>query len=141
MNALVEALLPKVKMNPDGSQRLRTFAVFNGKLIKEYGLNDPISSTHDSFSLYVEEIPREEFEAKDEEPILTCFHFTGDPSRLHGIPFKIVVKEGEEVRNTKTRIRARLGMSEKDFAKVKFVLCHQNGKVTPLDDGKSCPSI
>ncbi|KAG0092496.1 hypothetical protein BGZ92_009577 [Podila epicladia] len=134
MNALVEALLPKVKMNPDGSQRLRTFAVFNGKLIKEYGLNDPISSTHDSFSLYVEEIPMEEFEAKDDEPILTCFHFTGDTSRLHGIPFKIVVKEGEEVRDTKTRIRARLGMSEKDFAKVKFVLCHQNGKVTPLDD-------
>ncbi|KAG0340089.1 hypothetical protein BG000_000719 [Podila horticola] len=134
MNALVEALLPKVKMNPDGSQRLRTFAVFNGKLIKEYGLNDPISSTHDSFSLYVEEIPMEEFEAKEDEPILNCFHYTGDTSRLHGIPFKIVVKEGEEIRDTKTRIRARLGMSEKDFAKVKFVLCHQNGKMTPLDD-------
>jgi ubiquitin carboxyl-terminal hydrolase 7 len=139
MSALVEALLPKVKLNPNGSQRLKTFAVFNGKLIKEYGLADPISSTHDSFSLYVEEIPTEEIEAQEDEPILNCFHYTGDVSRLHGIPFKIVVKENEEIRDTKTRIRARLGMSEKDFAKVKFVLCHQSGKVTPLEDGKIYP--
>ncbi|KAG0340189.1 hypothetical protein BG004_006523 [Podila humilis] len=134
MNALVEALLPNVKMNPDGSQRLRVFAVFNGKLIKEYGLNDPISSTHDSFSLYVEEIPMEEFEAKDDEQILNCFHFTSDISRMHGIPFKLVVKEGEVFSDTKIRIRARLGMNEKDFAKVKFVVVQNNSKVTPVDD-------
>ena len=34
----------------------------------------------------------------------------------------------------KNRIRARLGMNEKDFAKVKFVLCQTNGKISILGD-------
>ena len=35
----------------------------------------------------------------------------------------------------KTRIRARLGMAEKDFAKVKFLLCQGGAKVNALNDG------
>lgn len=86
-------LLPKVKLSPKGTKKLRTFAVYNGKLIKEYGIGDPISSVHDPFSLYVEEIPVDEYEHTELEAVIPCFHFTGDISRLHSIPFKLVVKE------------------------------------------------
>lgn len=93
IEAVIANLLPKVKLSPNGTQKLRTFAVYNGKLVKEYAVSDPISSIHDPFSLYVEEIPVEEYERTELEAVIPCSHFTGDITRLHSIPFKLVVKE------------------------------------------------
>ncbi|KAI8605315.1 cysteine proteinase [Dissophora ornata] len=134
MNVLVDALLPKVKLEPNGTQKLRTFGVFNGKLIKEYGPMDPITAIHESLAIYVEEIPVDELSRKDDEQVLSCFHFQGDVSRMHGIPFRMVIKEGELFVDLKARIRARLGMNEKDFAKVKFILFRIPGKINSLND-------
>ncbi|KAF8937723.1 hypothetical protein BGZ58_002267 [Dissophora ornata] len=133
MSAVIAGLLHKIKLAPDGSKKLRMFAVSNGKLVKEYSEMDPLSTVHDVYGLYAEEIPEEEYE---QEEILHCFHFQGDIGRTHGVPFNIVLKEGETFAETKARIRERLGMSDKDFAKVKFVLSNDVGRVTSLNDGK-----
>ncbi|KAF9582420.1 hypothetical protein BGW38_000230, partial [Lunasporangiospora selenospora] len=130
---LQDALLPKITLSPNGSQKLRSFSVFNGKLVKEYGLQEPISTIHEAFTLYVEEVPVEELELKDDEYVLPCVHFMGDPSRLHSVPFWIVVKPEEPFSETKVRLRAKLGMNEKDFAKIKFNLLSTN-HVTALND-------
>ncbi|KAI1316281.1 hypothetical protein EDD11_010189 [Mortierella claussenii] len=135
MSAVIEALLPKIKPAPEGTQQLRTFAVSNGKLVKEFSPADPISSLHDMFNLYVEEIPEDLLDPAENKLLLPCFHFQGDVNRTHGIPFGILVKEGEVFAETKARIRARLGMNEKDFSKVKFILFgHHSGRVTPIND-------
>ncbi|KAG0370870.1 hypothetical protein BGZ54_003296 [Gamsiella multidivaricata] len=137
ISAMLEALLSKIQPSPEGTQKLRTFAVSNGKLVKEYGPMDPISTVHDAFNLYVEEIPVEEYEYGEGDYRLGCFHFHGDVSRTHGIPFFVVVKEGEAFADTKARIRARLGMNEKDFAKVKFILFNNNssnGRISAVSD-------
>lgn len=93
LNGVIEALLPKIKLAPNGTQKLRTFSVYNGKLIKEYGPMDLISNIPDSLSLYVEEIPTDEYERSDTEQLISCVHFTGDLGRLHSVPFKMVIKE------------------------------------------------
>ncbi|KAK3819643.1 MAG: ubiquitin carboxyl-terminal hydrolase 5 [Benniella sp.] len=134
MSALAEALLPKVKLDPNGSQKLRIIGVFNGKLLREYTVSDGISTINDNLSIYAEEIPRDEIDLKDGEKPIQCFHFQGEISRTHGIPFRMVVKENETFGDMKTRIRARLGMAEKDFAKVKFLLCQGGAKVNALND-------
>lgn len=134
LNGVIEALLPKIKLAPNGTQKLRTFSVYNGKLIKEYGPMDLISNIPDSLSLYVEEIPTDEYERSDTEQLISCVHFTGDLGRLHSVPFKMVIKEGERFADLKARIHARLGMSDKDFAKVKFSLCQTTGKINALND-------
>ena len=93
LNGVIEALLPKIKLAPNGTQKLRTFSVYNGKLIKEYGPMDPISNIPDSLSLYVEEIPTDEYERGVTEQLISCVHFTGDFGRLHSVPFKMVIRE------------------------------------------------
>ncbi|KAF9328417.1 hypothetical protein BG006_008390 [Podila minutissima] len=134
IETVIANLLPKVKLSPNGTKKLRTFSVYNGKM-KEYGIGDPISSIHDPFSLYVEEIPLDEHEHTELEAVIPCFHFTGDISRMHSIPFKLVVKENETFTDTKNRIHARLGMNDKDFAKVKFVLFNSSSaKLIPIGD-------
>lgn len=93
MSALVDALLPKVKFEPNGSQKLRIFGVFNGKLLREYSTTDNISSLSDQLSIYAEEIPTDEFDRKNNERLIQCQHFQGDLGRMHSIPFKMVVRE------------------------------------------------
>ncbi|KAG0239645.1 hypothetical protein BGX31_002574 [Mortierella sp. GBA43] len=134
MEALVTTLLPKVDFKPTGSQKLRIIGVFNGKLVREYSTTDSISALNDQLSIYVEEIPTDELDRSSTEKIIPCIHFQGDPSRAHSIPFKMVIKEGETFSDMKTRIRARLGMAEKDFAKIKFVLCQNGAKIIALND-------
>jgi ubiquitin carboxyl-terminal hydrolase 7 len=101
MGAVVDALLPKIKRPLDSVHGLRIFAVMNGKYLREYKLSDPISTAHDMLSMYVEEIPKEELELGGDEILLPCFHFQSDVNRMHGIPFRIVVKDVRENANYK----------------------------------------
>ncbi|KAF9583319.1 hypothetical protein BGW38_009760, partial [Lunasporangiospora selenospora] len=136
MNAVVDALLKsKLKLSPEGSHKLRIFAAYNGKHVKDVSFQESISSLHEMLTIYVEEIPIEELEQGDDEYVMHCFHFQGDTARTHSIPFRAIIKNGEPFANTKDRIRARLGMNDKEFAKIKFVYYRPNGIVVPLNDG------
>ncbi|KAG0057243.1 hypothetical protein BGZ83_000656 [Gryganskiella cystojenkinii] len=122
MDTVVGELLPKVTLSAEGSKKLRLFSVFNGIVMREHAMTDSINSVHEQYQLYVEEIPQDELECEDEDLKLNAFHFTADINRTHSVPFTIVMKEGELFQDTKARIRARLGMNEKDFGKVKFYI-------------------
>jgi len=81
-----------------------------------------IGNIPDPVDLYAEEIPREELEADDSDKVIGVFHFSKELSRTHGIPFKFVVKRGEKFVDTKKRLQARIGASDKDIAKFRFAL-------------------
>jgi len=72
--------------------------------------------------LYAEEIPVEELEAGEADKVISVFHFTKEVHRTHGVPFKFVVKPGEKFSETKKRLQARIGVSDKDLAKYRFAL-------------------
>ncbi|CAG8761685.1 19499_t:CDS:2, partial [Gigaspora rosea] len=56
------------------------------------------------------------------DKIIQVYHFTKEPLRVHGIPFKFVIKAGEFFSTTMLRLKLRLGMNVKDFSKVKFAI-------------------
>ncbi|CAG8774401.1 627_t:CDS:2, partial [Racocetra fulgida] len=70
------------------------------------------------------EIPQDEIELGANDKIIQAFHFTKEPLRAHGIPFKFVLKTGEPFSVTKSRLQLRIGMNEKDFIKVKVAIIH-----------------
>ncbi|KAF9979100.1 hypothetical protein BGZ73_006337 [Actinomortierella ambigua] len=122
LQALLEAMLPRIKLSSGGSQKLRIFGTYSNKIVRDFAFSDPLALVHDSQTLYMEELPLEEVEMGEEDQVILCFHFTGDPSRTHSVPFRMVIKKDEPFGEMKQRIRARIGLNEKDFAKVKFVL-------------------
>jgi ubiquitin carboxyl-terminal hydrolase 7 len=93
-------------------------------------------------------VPLEELHLTDHDKLIDVFHYHKEPSRWHGVPCKFVVKavrcdffffkrpvlladvdfyrlpklQGEKFVDTKKRLQARLGVSDKDFAKYKFSL-------------------
>lgn len=55
------------------------------------------------------------------------------------MPFKFVVKRGEKFADTKKRLQARIGVSDKDLAKYRFALIQVSTFKQPsyIEDGKS----
>jgi len=54
--------------------------------------------------------------------LIRCFHFDKDPSKYHGVPFTLVLKEGEVFKETKERLSKRTGIKGKQLDKVKFAV-------------------
>ncbi|PKC11352.1 putative ubiquitin-specific processing protease 21 [Rhizophagus irregularis] len=104
------------------NSRIRLFDVHHNKIQKEYTGSEPIERIQEHTTLYAEEIPQDEIHADQNDRTIQVYHFTKDPIRVHGIPFKFVIKNGETLADTKVRLRHRLGMNEKDFSKVKIAI-------------------
>ncbi|KAJ7156042.1 hypothetical protein C8R43DRAFT_421204 [Mycena crocata] len=123
VNDLTDHISKLVTLTPTGSQKIRVFEISkDGKTQKEFTGTEMIGNIPEPVELYAEEIPMEELEADDSDKVIGVFHFTKELSRTHGVPFKFVVKRGEKFADTKKRLQARIGASDKDLAKYRFAI-------------------
>jgi len=120
-----------------------------------------VLSINDYTEVIAERIPDDELEA-DENSFVKAVHFQNDPSRMHGIPFKFLLKEvcidyaacacrgeradhyiqGEPFSDTKKRLEKRTGIKGKAFEKIKFATWKKyEKKATYLQDGKLLPPL
>jgi ubiquitin carboxyl-terminal hydrolase 7 len=104
-----------------------------------------------------QEIPQEELEADEHDKTISVFHFHKEVSRTHGVPFRFVVKpvrnscstvqprliteillQHEKFVDTKKRLQARIGVSDKDIAKYRFALIQISTFKQPsyIEDGQ-----
>ncbi|KAJ3011309.1 hypothetical protein HKX48_006911, partial [Thoreauomyces humboldtii] len=123
----------KVEAGSDVLQATK-FRVFelgrDSRVGKQYSEVDYVDTIKDSSEIYVEEILAQEVS----QPLLQVFHYTKDPIRGHGVPFFLALNPGEPFSETRRRLQARLGMNDKEFAKVKFQLVEMRGKVQQVED-------
>lgn len=120
---LADHLAKEITLTSGGTGKIRIFEISkDGKTQKEFTGSEMIGNIPDPVELYAEEIPREELEADDSDKVIGVFHFSKELSRTHGVPFKFVVKRGEKFADTKKRLQARIGVSDKDLAKYRFAL-------------------
>lgn len=68
---------------------------------------------------------------QDNDRLIQVVHYHKDPARLHGVPFRFVAKQGELFAETKKRLQSRLGISDKEWAKVKFAIVRNLDAVEP----------
>ncbi|CAG8832387.1 28409_t:CDS:2, partial [Racocetra persica] len=136
VNEVLEVILQKLSLQGP-TNRIRLYDVLHHKIQKEYEINDPIDKIQEQMTtLYAEEIPQEEIELSENDKVVHVYHFTKEPLRAHGIPFKFVIKAGETFSATKLRLQSRLGMNEKDFSKVKVAIVQAVSYAKPqyIDD-------
>ncbi|KAG6878712.1 hypothetical protein C0993_011527 [Termitomyces sp. T159_Od127] len=120
---LTDHLAKCVTLTAGGTGKIRIFEISkDGKTQKEFTGSEMIGNIPDPVELYAEEIPQEELEADDSDKVISVFHFHTQLVRTHGIPFKFVLKRGEKFADTKKRLQARIGVSDKDLAKYRFAL-------------------
>ncbi|KAF8319268.1 cysteine proteinase [Clavulina sp. PMI_390] len=119
---LHDQIAAQVKLSPDGSRKIRVFEVDkDGRRQREFTGTEMLGNLHD-VDMYAEEIPVEELSASDSDKIIDVFHFTKEPSRTHGVPFRFVVLPDEKFVDTKKRLQARMGLPDGGLAKFRFAL-------------------
>ncbi|SCV67019.1 BQ2448_5665 [Microbotryum intermedium] len=126
-----------VRMQNGGSGEIRIFDIVKGTIQRIYTGSELVRDVSDQTELFAEEVPLEESRAADGSRVVPCFHYNKEPSRTHGIPFRFVLKPHETFNETKKRLQARLGLGDKEFAKIKFSML-QNAmyhKPMPLNNG------
>ncbi|KAI8922962.1 hypothetical protein BC831DRAFT_473479 [Entophlyctis helioformis] len=130
---LVVALANKVGYGADPS-RIRLLEVSNLRISRIFAKTDPVSIIGDYCGLIAEEICAEEMAKTADDVVVTVMHYFKEPHHPHGTPFTFVLHAGEMFGETKKRLHARTGMTDKDFGRVKFSIVSY-GKVTPIEDG------
>ncbi|KAK8058688.1 ubiquitin carboxyl-terminal hydrolase [Apiospora phragmitis] len=132
---LIQAFSKKaqIKDELDGG-RIRVYEIHNHQFHRELSPSYPVLSINDYTEVIAERIPDEELEA-DERNFVKVIHFQNDPARVHGIPFKFLLKEGEPFSETKKRLEKRTGIKGKAFEKIKFAAVKKyEKKATYLQD-------
>ncbi|KAI9103187.1 cysteine proteinase [Phlyctochytrium arcticum] len=130
-----------IKPEKRGINQMRLFeSSGNCRIQRMIQADDVISIIKEGAELYAEDIPMDEENLHAGDRLVHAFHYNKDPSRGHGIPFTFVIKNGEVFSDTKQRLQDRMGMNEKDFAKVKFTLVppdqrYSMAKPRPIEDG------
>ncbi|KAK3359743.1 hypothetical protein B0T25DRAFT_533748 [Lasiosphaeria hispida] len=120
---LIEALVKKAKMpSEEEGGRIRVYETSNHKFFRDLDRTYPVISINDYTSVVAERIPQEELEVKDTTQFISVFHFQGESSRAHGMPFRFLLKEGEKFSDTKKRLEKRTGLKGKSFEKIKFAV-------------------
>lgn len=123
-NGIIADLIPGIqkKLNLDEKtvQSIRIYEVHGGKVYKELLEDLNVTGVNEFVTLYAEKIPEEEFSATDEDRAIYCFHFDKEPSKPHGVPFKFILKPGEQFKDTRERIGKRTGIKGKQLEKIKF---------------------
>lgn len=73
-------------------QNTRVYEAHAGKVYKELPEDFSVAGINESIILYAEVIPEEEQNAVEGDTAIYCFHYDKEPSKVHGIPFKFVIK-------------------------------------------------
>lgn len=118
----INLLAAKLQLSANVTQQIRIYETHSNKYYKEYEMTHPVGSIQEYMVLYAEiitDIDRRESETDREIPVM---HFQREPSRSHGIPFRLVVKEGEYWLDCKKRLQAKAQYKDEDFKKIKGCL-------------------
>lgn len=90
---LINGVIKKAQI-PDEAEagKIRVFEVNNHKFFREMSREYPVISINEYTLLVAERMSPEEAEATEKE-FINCFHFQNEPSRVHGMPFRFLLKE------------------------------------------------
>ena len=90
---VIAVLQKKAGLDDATAERVRVYEVHTCKVYKELDDRHGVTGINEFVSLYAERVPDEEREAADEDArTIFAFHFSKEPSKAHGVPFKFVVK-------------------------------------------------
>lgn len=138
---LLDQAIMKGKMETKDPSKIRLFEVMNGKVTKEFSLDQTIDNvaTEKSAIVYAEAIPKDELDMNlDTDRLIQVVHYHNHPSQFHGIPFRFAAIKGEPFEETKKRLQKRTGLGDMDWKKVKFTLLRNvygsEPQVTVIED-------
>ncbi|RGP79512.1 ubiquitin thiolesterase [Fusarium longipes] len=128
---LVEALVKKAQISGEAEGgRIRIYETSSNRFYREPLREHPVINLNEYATIYAERVPQDEVNADDSQ-FVHVFHYQNDVSRVHGVPFKFLVIEGETFADTKKRLEKRTGIKGKSFEKIKIAVVRRSNYSKP----------
>lgn len=122
---MIQALIKKAKLLDEAEGGpIRLYESSSNKFYREPLREHPVLNLNEYTQIFAERVPEEEVKA-DDKNFIHVFHFQNEVTRVHGVPFKFLVKEGEKFSETKKRLEKRTGLKGKSFEKIKFAVARR----------------
>ncbi|TDZ12865.1 Ubiquitin carboxyl-terminal hydrolase 21 [Colletotrichum sidae] len=120
---LIQVLIKKTGIADETEGgRIRVYETSSHKWYRELGRDYPVISMNDYTTVFAERVPEDELNEDENAHFIQVFHFQNEPSRVHGVPFRLLAIEGEKFADTKKRLEKRTGLKGKSFEKIKFAV-------------------
>ncbi|KAL5594772.1 hypothetical protein BROUX41_001686 [Berkeleyomyces rouxiae] len=131
---VIEALVKKLNLkSEEEAGPLRIYEVNNFRFYRELSRDFTVINMNEYTTAYVERIPEEEVGMDEENKrYINAFHFHGEPTRVHGVPFKFLLLPDETFAETKKRLEKRTGFKGKSFEKIKFSMVERVRFTSPV---------
>jgi ubiquitin carboxyl-terminal hydrolase 7 len=119
-------------------RRLRMMEVFNHRIYKIFAETEEIETINDQYwTIRAEEMAPEEADCGPDHKLIHVRHFYRD-TRMNmthnfGDPFLLLIAPDETLASIRSRIKAKLGLTDEELAKWKFAIV-SFGRVEPLED-------
>lgn len=140
---LIQALIKKAKItDEDEGGRIRVYETSSNRFYREPLRDHPVLNLNEYTQIFAERVPEEE-ENADGSEFVNVFHFQNEVNRVHGVPFKFRVIEGEKFADTKKRLEKRTGLKGKSFEKIKSAIVRRTNYSKPqyLNDDDELSSL
>lgn len=127
---LIAALIKKAQLDDEEKAGpIRVYETHSSKIHKILTRESQVMGITEYVQVIAERIPEEDLEPGSE--LIQAFHFQGEPSKSHGIPFRFKIIPGEIFSDTKKRLEKRTGMKGKNFEKIKFAVVKRSSYSKP----------
>lgn len=130
---LINALVKKAQLEDEAKAGpIEIYEIHSNKIHRELSRDYQVISITDYTTMIAERVPEENLPEEADGHLIQCFHFQGEPTKAHGIPFRFRVIEGEKFIDTKKRLEKRTGFKGKNFEKIKFALVKRASYSKPI---------
>ena len=132
-------LLAALKAKIPGVFPHRIYMVQQSRYVMDLSVDTPVGQINEygiQLCVEVEKVP-DEFQSStaSECKVIDVFHFHGNTTRTHSIPFQLPIFAGQTVKDILKRVQVRLGLSDKEVGSIRMALVQMPGGVAQyLDD-------
>ncbi|KAK9458784.1 uncharacterized protein V1516DRAFT_681942 [Lipomyces oligophaga] len=130
---IINELVTKAELPVEYAEKMRVYGVQVNRIHRQYPEDRAVQSILESAALYAEVTGPDDTKNNDDERLISVFHYQKDVSHTHGVPFFFTLKAGEPFSETKKRLQKRMGMSEKQFERIKFALIQRGQNAKPFE--------
>jgi len=106
IDTLVETMMRKLELaDEQEAGPIRVFEATQNRFFRELSRDWPVVNINEYSTMYAERVPSDEV-GMEPNQFIQCFNYSTEPSRSHGVPFRLMLKEVCGIRKSLTKSRS-----------------------------------
>lgn len=115
----INVMAAKLQLAANVTKKIRLYETHANKFHKYLDNALPVSALQEYMIIYAELQGDVDVRESELDREISVIHFQKEPSRIHGIPFKFFLKEGEYWQDAQKRLQSKTHYKDDDFKKMK----------------------